>query len=88
MVINPSFCGISESSSIILMNRSQWKGFTEDEISTTSLSADYLLNKDWVTVEAGDFLWLRAFCPQACRNTGNSDFRYLLYKDVNRHPKI
>jgi len=46
MVINPAFCGISESSSIILMNRSQWKGFTEDEISTTSLSADYLLNKE------------------------------------------
>ena len=43
MVINPSFCGVSESSSIILMNRSQWKGFTDDDISTTSLSADYLL---------------------------------------------
>ncbi len=51
-------------------------------------SADYLLNKDWVHVEAGDFLWLRAFCPQACRNTGNGNFRYLLYKDVNRHPVI
>ena len=45
LVINPAFCGISESSSIILMNRSQWKGFTDDEISTTSISADYLLNK-------------------------------------------
>ncbi|MFK7870042.1 MAG: bifunctional allantoicase/(S)-ureidoglycine aminohydrolase [Roseobacter sp.] len=47
--------------------------------------ADYLLNKDWVHVQAGDFLWLRAFCPQACIAKGSETFRYLLYKDVNRH---
>jgi (S)-ureidoglycine aminohydrolase len=47
--------------------------------------ADYLLNRDWVHVEAGDFLWLRAFCPQACIAKGSEPFRYLLYKDVNRH---
>ena len=47
--------------------------------------ANYLLNQDWVEVEAGDFLWLRAFCPQACQATGSTPFRYLLYKDVNRH---
>ena len=50
--------------------------------------AVYLLNKDWVEVEAGDFMWLRAFCPQACYAGGASDFRYLLYKDVNRHMKL
>ena len=27
--------------------------------------AVYRLNRDWVEVEAGDFMWLRAFCPQA-----------------------
>lgn len=48
-------------------------------------TAEYLLNKDWVPVEAGDFMWLRAFCPQACIATGDEPFRYLLYKDVNRH---
>lgn len=48
-------------------------------------TARYLLNADWVEVEAGDFLWLRAFCPQACVATGDEPFRYLLYKDVNRH---
>jgi (S)-ureidoglycine aminohydrolase len=48
----------------------------------------YLLNTDWVEVEAGDFLWLRAFCPQACRASGTEPFRYLLYKDVNRHPRL
>ena len=45
----------------------------------------YRLNEDWVDVEAGDYMWLRAFCPQACIATGDEPFRYLLYKDVNRH---
>jgi (S)-ureidoglycine aminohydrolase len=50
--------------------------------------AVYRLNNDWVEVEAGDFMWLRAFCPQACYAGGPGPFRYLLYKDVNRHPKL
>lgn len=45
----------------------------------------YLLNTDWVEVGAGDMMWLRAFCPQACIAKGEEPFRYLLYKDVNRH---
>lgn len=48
--------------------------------------AVYHLNNDWVEVREGDFLWLRAFCPQACYAGGPGPFRYLLYKDVNRHP--
>ena len=50
--------------------------------------AVYRLNQDWVEVEAGDFMWLRAFCPQACYAGGPGSFRYLLYKDVNRHMKL
>ncbi len=50
--------------------------------------AVYRLNNDWVEVEAGDFMWLRAFCPQACYAGGPKRFRYLLYKDVNRHMKL
>jgi (S)-ureidoglycine aminohydrolase len=50
--------------------------------------AVYRLNQDWVEVEAGDFMWLRAFCPQACYAGGPGDFRYLLYKDVNRHARL
>jgi len=46
--------------------------------------ADYYVNQDWIPVEAGDYLWLRAFSPQACIAKGNGPFRYLLYKDVNR----
>ena len=50
--------------------------------------AVYKLNQDWVEVEAGDFMWLRAFCPQACYAAGPGPFRYLLYKDVNRHAAL
>ena len=50
--------------------------------------AVYRLNQDWVEVEAGDFMWLRAFCPQACYAGGPTRFRYLLYKDVNRHANL
>ncbi|ANS80577.1 Ureidoglycine aminohydrolase [Serinicoccus hydrothermalis] len=50
--------------------------------------AMYLLNSDWVEVQAGDFMWLRAFCPQACYAGGPGRFRYLLYKDVNRHAAL
>lgn len=50
--------------------------------------AQYLLNRDWYDVEPGDFMWLRAFCPQACIATSDEDFRYLLYKDVNRHASL
>tara|TARA_B110000902_G_scaffold260512_1_gene333604 strand:+ start:394 stop:1221 length:828 start_codon:yes stop_codon:yes gene_type:complete len=50
--------------------------------------AVYRLNTDWVEVEAGDYMWLRAFCPQACYAGGPASFRYLLYKDVNRHMSL
>lgn len=46
--------------------------------------AVYRLNGDWVEVQEGDYMSLRAFCPQACYAGGPSNFRYLLYKDVNR----
>ena len=50
--------------------------------------AVYHLNQSWVEVEAGDFMWLRAFCPQACYAGGPEPFRYLLYKDVHRHMSL
>ncbi len=50
--------------------------------------AVYRLNRDWVEVGPGDFMWLRAFCPQACYAGGPGRFRYLLYKDVNRHAAL
>lgn len=50
--------------------------------------AVYRLNQDWVEVQEGDYLSLRAFCPQACYAGGPGNFRYLLYKDVNRQIKL
>ena len=50
--------------------------------------AVYRLNRDWVEVGPGDYMWLRAFCPQACYAGGPGPFRYLLYKDVNRHAPL
>jgi (S)-ureidoglycine aminohydrolase len=50
--------------------------------------AVYKLNQDWVEVGPGDFMWLRAYCPQACYAAGPGPFRYLLYKDVNRHAAL
>jgi (S)-ureidoglycine aminohydrolase len=60
----------------------------EHGLYVLSGTAKYLLNKDWVEVGPGDFMWLRAFCPQACIATGDEPFRYLLYKDVNRHVSL
>lgn len=48
----------------------------------------YRLNDDWVEVQEGDFMWLRAFCPQACYAGGPGQFRYLLYKNMNRQVKL
>jgi len=67
--------------------------FTETHVMEHGLyvlegKAVYRLNRDWVEVEAGDFMWLRAFCPQACYAGGPGPFRYLLYKDVNRLPRL
>ncbi len=50
--------------------------------------AVYRLNRDWVEVGPGDYMWLRAYCPQACYAGGPGRFRYLLYKDVNRHARL
>lgn len=67
--------------------------FTETHVMEHGLyvlegKAVYRLNRDWVEVEAGDYMWLRAFCPQACYAGGPGRFRYLLYKDVNRHMSL
>lgn len=50
--------------------------------------AVYRLNDEWVECEAGDYMLLRAFCPQACYAGGPEPFRYLLYKDVNRQIRL
>ena len=48
----------------------------------------YRLNNDRVQVEAGDYMWPRAFCPKVLHAVCQINTRYLLYKDVSRHMKL
>ncbi len=44
----------------------------------------YWLNRDFIEVQKGDFIYMAPFCPQFYTATGWERSAYLLYKDVNR----
>lgn len=44
----------------------------------------YRLGEYWYPVQAGDFIWMRAFCPQWFGALGKRPAKYLIYKDWNR----
>jgi (S)-ureidoglycine aminohydrolase len=46
----------------------------------------YRLNDQWYPVEAGDVIWMAAYCPQWFIAGGKTPARYIYYKDVNRAP--
>lgn len=46
----------------------------------------YRLSDCWYPVQAGDFIWMRAFCPQWFGALGKVPAKYLIYKDWNRAP--
>ncbi len=46
----------------------------------------YRLGDNWYPVQAGDFIWMRAFCPQWFGALGKTRAKYLIYKDWNRSP--
>jgi (S)-ureidoglycine aminohydrolase len=46
----------------------------------------YRLGDSWYPVQAGDVIWMRAYCPQWFVAMGKSPARYVYYKDVNRDP--
>jgi (S)-ureidoglycine aminohydrolase len=46
----------------------------------------YRLGDAWYAVTAGDFIWMAAFCPQWFGAIGKQPAKYLIYKDLNRHP--
>jgi (S)-ureidoglycine aminohydrolase len=46
----------------------------------------YRLGDDWHPVHAGDFIWMRSFCPQWFGALGKRPAKYLIYKDWRRHP--
>ena len=46
----------------------------------------YRLGDSWYPVYAGDFICMRAYCPQWFGALGKRPAKYLLYKDWRRHP--
>ena len=45
----------------------------------------YRVDDEWIPVEKGDYLFLDAYCPQACYAVGKEDdFVYIYSKDCNR----
>jgi (S)-ureidoglycine aminohydrolase len=46
----------------------------------------YLLGSQWYPVQAGDFIWMAAYCPQWFGALGKQPAKYLIYKDWDRHP--
>ncbi|MEM9187153.1 MAG: (S)-ureidoglycine aminohydrolase [Planctomycetota bacterium] len=44
----------------------------------------YRLGDDWFPVQAGDVIWMAAYCPQWFVAMGNTPAKYLYYKDVHR----
>jgi (S)-ureidoglycine aminohydrolase len=46
----------------------------------------YRLGDSWYPVTAGDFIWMRPWCPQWFGAIGKAPAKYLIYKDWNRHP--
>ncbi len=47
----------------------------------------YRLDDRWYPVDAGDFIWMAAFCPQWFGAIGKTPAKYLIYKDWDRHPR-
>ncbi|MFC4452385.1 (S)-ureidoglycine aminohydrolase [Deinococcus sonorensis] len=46
----------------------------------------YKLNESYYPITAGDVIWMGAHCPQWYAALGRTWSKYLLYKDMNRHP--
>ena len=46
----------------------------------------YKLGEQYYPVEPGDVIWMAAHCPQWYAALGKQWSKYLLYKDMNRHP--
>lgn len=46
----------------------------------------YRLDQAWYPIQAGDVIWMGAYCPQWFCAFGKTSSAYLYYKDVNRDP--
>ena len=51
--------------------------------------AMYRLDEDWVPVQKGDYVFMDAYCPQACYGVGRGEvLTYLYSKECNRDVKL
>lgn len=51
--------------------------------------AMYRLDGDWVPVKKGDYIFMDAYCPQACYGVGkDEDLIYIYSKDCNRDVQL
>ncbi len=48
----------------------------------------YRLDDCWYPVEQGDVIWMGPFCAQWFGAIGQSNARYLIYKNWNRDPLV
>ena len=48
----------------------------------------YRLDADWHPVQAGDVIWMAAYCPQWFACAGKTPASYIYYKNVNRPPAV
>lgn len=49
----------------------------------------YNLDNDWLPVQKGDYIFMGAYCLQACYAVGrDEDFSYVYSKDCNRDPEL
>ncbi len=46
----------------------------------------YRLGEEWFPVQAGDVIWMSAYCEQWFAAMGKVPARYIYYKNVNRYP--
>jgi (S)-ureidoglycine aminohydrolase len=51
-------------------------------------SGPYLLDDTTYDAQAGDFIWMKAFCPQWFKATSSTPAKYLIYKNFNRKPAL
>jgi len=51
-------------------------------------SGPYLLGDTTYDAHAGDFIWMKAFCPQWFQATSPTPAKYLIYKNFNRTPAL
>ena len=49
----------------------------------------YNLDNDWIPVQKGDYIFMSAYCLQACYAVGRDEnFAYVYSKDCNRDPQL